>query len=253
MGFLKLVNEHTLDWLLKKYPNAFLLLTLIAKRAKRVDDDKTGLKKCQAYIGDYKECGLTEQKYRTAKRVLEINELITTQATNKGTIATLLNTRVYDINAEDDNEQKNTTQRSNNEQITTNKKLRSKKEEIKKEDNTLFEEFYKTYPRRVGRTNALKAFEKLKEPDRLIAIEAVKKQLEAGMFKLTEMQYIKHPATWLNAGCYLDEIVNSNGNGDGKKGYGPGLTDNGNNNGFKLDITKQGTLESMMERDGIKK
>jgi len=37
------------------------------------------------------------------------------------------------------------------------------------------------------------------------------------------------------------------------KKYGHGLTDNENGNGFKPDITKQGTLESMMERDGIKK
>ena len=57
-GFLKLNRSDKADWLLENYPNAFLLLTLIAKRARRDDKHPDGLTRGMAYIGDYKKCGI---------------------------------------------------------------------------------------------------------------------------------------------------------------------------------------------------
>lgn len=68
-----------------------------------------------------------------------------------------------------------------------------------------FEDFWAAYPRRVGKIAAEKAYAKAlaagATPDELIAgasFYAMEK-------KLSDPQYIKHPATWLNGGCWQDE------------------------------------------------
>ena len=106
-------------------PPAFLLLTLIAIRARRTDVfNRHGLASGQAFVGDYKACGLSEQQYRTAKAKLEKWGFATFKATNSGTVATLTNTRVFDINADSINGQNNSPstdkQRTANGQATTN-------------------------------------------------------------------------------------------------------------------------------------
>jgi hypothetical protein len=106
-------------------PNAFLLLFQIAWRAKRTNGfNAHGLKVGQAMVGDYKSIGLTEQKYRTAKGLLEKGGFATFKGTNKGTIASIINSRVFDINEECEQRPK---QRTNNEQTTTIKKEKKEK------------------------------------------------------------------------------------------------------------------------------
>jgi hypothetical protein len=68
-----------------------------------------------------------------------------------------------------------------------------------------FDDFWKVYPRKVGKIHAEKAYAKAlaggATPDQLIAgasFYAMEK-------KLTEPQFVKHPATWLNGGCWQDE------------------------------------------------
>lgn len=136
-GFVKLNRGEAVRDLIKHYPNAYLLLTQIATRARRTPNQILKLAIGEALIGDYKECGLTEQKYRTAKEKLEKLNIITTRATNKGTIAKLIDKTIFDINMETGNEQDNRqitdNQRTDNEQITTNKKERMKECNNKKQ------------------------------------------------------------------------------------------------------------------------
>lgn len=73
-----------------------------------------------------------------------------------------------------------------------------------------FDRWYKTYPRKVGKGQALRAWAKIKPSDALTdeMISAVKKQVEwrdkapAGAF----VPEWKHPSTWLNALCWEDEV-----------------------------------------------
>ena len=117
--------------------DAYLLLTQIAFRANRRESkyNKHNLKTNEALVGDYENCHLSEQRYRDAKERIELKyKLATFKGTNKGTIATLLNTEIFDINPENKNDQKNeqrtTQERTRNEQRTTNEE--AKKEEVKK-------------------------------------------------------------------------------------------------------------------------
>lgn len=126
-GFIKLMRSRTTRELLQD-GNAFLLLTLIAWRAKRTSEFSVhGLAIGQALIGDYHACGLTEQQYRSAKTRLKRYGLATFRATNKGTIATLLDTTIFDINEEVSSEPAAGRQRASNESATTNKNIKNEK------------------------------------------------------------------------------------------------------------------------------
>jgi hypothetical protein len=131
--FIKLKRSaDTLELL--KYPNAFALATLIAIRANRREPDFSAysLEPGEALIGDYESCGLTEGQYRWAKEILKRGNIVTFRATNKGTIAKLVNSNIFDINIElnDGQSIKPTTGRrqANDGQATTNKNIKEIKE-----------------------------------------------------------------------------------------------------------------------------
>lgn len=131
--FIKWQRTKEVAELMKK-PDCFMLLAQIAYRAKRTSDFNTNnLKIGEALIGDFKEIGLTEQRYRSAKSNVQTWGLATFKGTNKGTVAKLVDTRIYDINEENNNGQNNRTitsqQRTNNEPITTNKNEKNEKNE----------------------------------------------------------------------------------------------------------------------------
>ena len=97
-GFIKLMRSAATRELLRD-SKAFGLLTQIALRAKRTDDFNIhDLKPGQALIGDHENCGLSAREYRSAKNRLRRYGLARFDGTSRGTIATLANTMVYDIN-----------------------------------------------------------------------------------------------------------------------------------------------------------
>jgi hypothetical protein len=112
-------------------PAAFALLTLIALRARRDNSlSVLGLRSGQSLIGDYEAAGLSKQSYRSAKSRLKKYGLATFNPTPRGTIASLTDTSVFDVNATPTNTQTNTqpthSQHTANTQPTPNKKERIK-------------------------------------------------------------------------------------------------------------------------------
>lgn len=121
-------DSEALRHLLLHDHNAFILLTIIAQRARRQKHKSlAGVEQYQAMIGDYKKYGMTEQKYRTSKQHLETYGLATFKGTRKGTIATLINTEVFDINAVFATDTITDSQRTANGQPTTKKKEKNDK------------------------------------------------------------------------------------------------------------------------------
>lgn len=99
-GFIMWRRDRQCEDLMKN-PAVWTLLCLIAYRAKRTDSlSYQNLKIGEALIGDHKTIGLTEQQYRTAKRKLEMYGIVTFKGTTKGTIATLCDSTVFDLNYE---------------------------------------------------------------------------------------------------------------------------------------------------------
>lgn len=76
-----------------------------------------------------------------------------------------------------------------------------------------FEEFWKQYPRKVGKGDARKKWMRIEPNDELFhrilsAVEAAKKSEQ---WQRDNGQFIPHPATWLNQGRWDDELGNTAG------------------------------------------
>lgn len=129
--YVKFVRSDATDELMR-FPNCFVLLAQIAQRARREVPtfNPFGLQVGEAQVGDHATIGLTRQEFRTALANLQKWSLITIRTTNKGTIAKLCNSDVYDINSETPNQQVTSQQPAANQPTTTNKNV---KKERKKE------------------------------------------------------------------------------------------------------------------------
>ena len=105
------------------------------------------------------------------------------------------------------------------EQTETNfpkEKDKEKEKENKKEEkeerlaiSERFVRFWKAYPRKVGKENALKAWMSLKPDEELLTtmIQAIEKQKDTEQWKESGGQYIPHPSTWLRGKRWQDEVT----------------------------------------------
>lgn len=97
---------------------------------------------------------------------------------------------------------------TNNELQLTNNKITNN--ELQKQSEIQFEEFYKKYPNKKSRQKALLSFNKaLKTTTFEKIMQGLDNYLKEIEQKKTEKKYIKHPATWLNQGCWDDEYENT--------------------------------------------
>ncbi len=66
--------------------------------------------------------------------------------------------------------------------------------------------FWDAYPKKKEKKKAFAAWKKAKDkPDIEIIIRAIKSQKQSAQWRKENGQYIKHPTTWLNGGCWDDE------------------------------------------------
>ena len=71
----------------------------------------------------------------------------------------------------------------------------------------MFNDFYKKYPRKVAKKAAEAAWKKLSFTEQTLALEAITNHIKYWEVTETQIQFIPHPATWLNQGRYEDELV----------------------------------------------
>lgn len=143
--FIKFIPSEESNWLMLNHGNAFILLSLIATRARRVNGNPDGLVIGDALIGSSDlSPGMSRQNFRTALnklvefgyveiiangKVFKKREKSTIKVTIKSTLVNLIKSTIYDINSEDGNQHSN--QRLTNDQPTTN----HKQERIRKNKN----------------------------------------------------------------------------------------------------------------------
>ena len=97
-GWFKASRSEDAMELLRTAPNAFMLAYVIAYRARYKDGfNRHGIGPGEAMLGDWKECGISEQNYRTAKAQLAKWGFATFKPTNAGTVASLMDTRLFDV------------------------------------------------------------------------------------------------------------------------------------------------------------
>ncbi len=200
-------SEETLA--LFNSPNAFTLLSLIAYRARRTTAFNVhNLTVGQSLIGDYGSCGLTRQQYRTALSNLVKWQFVTIKSTNKGTIATIVGTKVYDINCELANHQLPLKQPTANHQTTTNKNVKKEKNANNTTGVGGFEEFWEAYPKKKSKQNAINWWKKNKpSQDLQLRMHSTLYTLKGSPEWLKDKgQFIPYPASWLNAGGWDDGV-----------------------------------------------
>jgi hypothetical protein len=71
----------------------------------------------------------------------------------------------------------------------------------------MFEEFWSAYPRKVAKAVARKSFARLTEQQQLDACKAISNHIAYWKAKETELEFVPHPATWLNQERWEDELV----------------------------------------------
>lgn len=215
-------GEQT-DALQRNHPAAFLLLCLIARRARYTEEpcQITGLQFGEAFIGDWKEAGLTSRKsYRCALSRLEALRLCVFRGAktgaNKGTVATLLPQGIFSIDGtggaikgaiegplrghQGAKEGPQTTKEPRNQgTLTLNLPLNLPKGDLVKVNR-----IYKAYPKKVNKPSALKAISKaLKSYEYKFLIGKTKAYAEARITE--EKQFTPHPAKWFNGEQFNDD------------------------------------------------
>ena len=72
----------------------------------------------------------------------------------------------------------------------------------------MFEEFWKAYPKKVGKGYAFDCFKKIRVSRALLdtMLEAIAKQKKSSMWKRDKGQYIPNPSTWLNQKRWEDDL-----------------------------------------------
>jgi hypothetical protein len=70
----------------------------------------------------------------------------------------------------------------------------------------MFEQFWKLYPRKVAKRIAERAWKRLTPAEQKLAMEAVSNHVKYWDMKYTNIEFIPHPATWLNQGRFEDEL-----------------------------------------------
>jgi hypothetical protein len=107
---------------------------------------------------------------------------------------------------------------------TTQSQYKIKESKIKesKSSNAGFDEFYKIYPKKVNKKEAIAAWNKSTTlPPLETIIKAVEKQKKSDQWLKDNGQYIPNPSTWINKERWTDEL-SYGGNNNGNSGNGKG-------------------------------
>src|SRR6185437_3704515 len=124
-SFYLMHRSEQCHWLRENHPNAFLLLTIIAERARWNEKNLTGgLKPLQCVLGTTEILwkGCTRMQLRTAIKTLKRNHQIVTQTSGRGTVVTLINTDIVEVNINKTNHKVTNEQPPEGDNATTNLK-----------------------------------------------------------------------------------------------------------------------------------
>jgi hypothetical protein len=71
----------------------------------------------------------------------------------------------------------------------------------------MFDEFWSLYPRKIAKATARKAWQRLSAEQQLMAAKAIDTHCQYWATKETELEFIPHPATWINQERWEDELI----------------------------------------------
>jgi hypothetical protein len=140
------------------------------------------------------------QEYRKCKDVLDTvrpnksNEALVSPMLDVVSVPTIHNHTIHNLTKD-------------NTLLIENEPIQPKKQAKPAQDNTAFDTFWKAYPRKVAKPNALKAWNSKKLNESIDIILASLERWKASRdWTKDGGQFIPHPATWLNREGWNDEV-----------------------------------------------
>ena len=116
--------------------------------------------------------------------------------------------------------------------MTPTKDTLTKNNSLQKKDKSVlmsekdFENFWKEYPKKVGKKKACLSFLKLKRALLSTILEALKKQKSSPAWQENGGQFIPHPTTWINGERWEDDVqtqhFNNFNHGKTQRNFGSG-------------------------------
>lgn len=143
----------------------------------------------------------SDYRVRAFLKVLEKHEMIVSKSNAGKTHVTICNYSHYQEAERNDNAEKTQTKRTKDTNTPINTSSLRSEVSIDSEFET---DFWPTYPRKIGKGQALKAFRAARKH---VALEAIL----AGLSRYVESrrgenpEFTKHASTWLNGQCWTDE------------------------------------------------
>ena len=213
-GFIK-VWRKTVDagWLQNHKLCAFWLWCLL-KATHKEYDLIIGCQQVHLMPGDFvfglnkasEELAMSIRSIRTIINFLKKSQNLTIKTTNKFSIISIVNWDIYQ-------QTETTIDKQNDKPPTSYRQATDNKQEHKnirtKEYTKEFLDFYSAYPNKKEKPAAFKAWEKLngQRPPLETILTAINKQIEWRKNANGEFRpEWKNPATWLNKGCWDDEV-----------------------------------------------
>lgn len=153
-----------------------------------------------------------ESKVQRILKSFEIEHQIEQQNSNKNRLISILSWSEYQSDEQQNEQPVNNKRTTDEQQMNTNKNVKNVKNKRTKEIKDIyspeFEIFWNEYPRKLGKKEAAKTFEKVVktgEDPQIIIQCATNYKKQCDRLK-TEQQYIKHPKTFLNEERYKDYL-----------------------------------------------
>lgn len=162
---------------------------------------------------------ITLKKVRTALERFENLGFLTSEPTNKDRLITIVNWRYYqDCDSQEGKQQGKQRasegqtegkQRATNKNVKNDKECKNDKNNIYAQNSDeLFNQFWEAYPKKRGKSNACRSWEKLKVSNELFDLIIQKLELfkKSDDWLKENGKYIPYPATFLNGRRWEDEI-----------------------------------------------
>ena len=151
-----------------------------------------------------RETGISETTIERILSCFESEHQIGQQKNNKFRIITILNWDKYQVDGQQ-NGHETDNKRTTNGHLADTIKKEKKEKNIYTSD---FLSFYNSYPKRIGRDAAWKAWQNCngRRPNLVDLIQAIENQKKSENWTKENGKYIPHPSTWLNQGRWADEV-----------------------------------------------
>ena len=154
------------------------------------------------------QTGISIRSLRTCLGRLSDTGEISQKTTNRYRHITICNYNRYQNRELPADKQTTNKRQTNDKQTTTNKNVKNVKNVKNDKNTTLFDIFWKSYPRKVNKTYACKVFKRINPSKQLLEkiLSAIEEQKNTVDWKKENGQFIPHPSTWLNGERWRDEL-----------------------------------------------